>query len=190
MINLEGPDVLPVSLDLRPGKVIHKFEDSFTDTIPGSWVKSGLKVRIEAGEKIVEFNNLEIGAPNRFTMRMFDIHCFKESFGTPEGDEWFKELNAKLPTAGIELRREKAIFPEITIPPRGGFKAIRMLELDDYWDSTGVKLDGEQLAVSEWKNALRDAAGTWGYREFFFINYFGTPRGGGETGLGRLQWPL
>ena len=186
LIHLVGPDMLPISLDLRPGKVEHSFDDSFTETIPGSWIKPGLKVHITAGDKRVTFDKLEIGAPNRMVMNMFDVHYFQDIPSAYESDEWLKEVEAKLPTAGIELRRQKMVFPELTIPPWGGYKAIRLLQLKDYWDSTGVVIDGEQDAAIQWKDALRDAAGTnSGRRQLFFVNYYGNRRArGGRAGIG------
>lgn len=184
-ISLQKPIQSNSTLDFSPGQDAHVFEDSYTTTIAKEWIQPGLSVRIVSDDKSVEFNDLKIGAPNRVVMNMFDVHCFGDIAGTPEGEEWKEELEAKWPTAGIDLRREKIVFPELTIPPRGGFKAIRLFELNDYWDSTGVKIDGEQLAAVQWKDALRDAAGIQKRREMFFVNYYGIPRArGGQAGVG------
>ena len=184
-ITLQKPVLANTTLNFTPGNDAHTFEDSYTTTIAKEWVQPGLMVRIDSEDKSMEFNDLEIGAPNRVVMSMFDVHCFEDIPGASEGDAWKEELEAKWPTAGIDLKREKIVFPELTIPPRAGFKAIRLLELNDYWDSTGVKIDGEQLAAVQWKDALRDAAGIQGRRELFFVNYYGIPRArGGQAGIG------
>lgn len=184
-IILRAPTDWKNNLDFSPGNDPHTFEDSYTATINGNYIQAGLTIRVEAGDKSVVYDNLTIGAPNRMVMQMFDIHYFRDLGENTEGDAWRAEAEAKLPVSELDLRRIKAVFPELTYPPRAGFKAIRLLELNDYWDTTGVKIDGEQDAAIHWGNALQDAAGTRGRRELFFVNYYGNPRAsGGRAPLG------
>ncbi|MFD2564757.1 M66 family metalloprotease [Aquimarina rubra] len=183
-IPLNGPATLPAQIDLRPGIVEHKYDDSFTGIIPKDWMKPGLKIAIEAGEKTVSYNDLKIGAPNKIIMTMFDINYFQASPGDyPVG--WKEELEAKWPVSEINLRRvPNIIFEELTIPPRGNLVAARASSKEDYQNITGGNFDGEQAAASQWNGALKAAAGTRGRISLFYVNIYGVSAGGQAGGFG------
>lgn len=188
-IALNGPATLSDAIDLRPGFIEHKFANSFTAMIPKAWIKPGLKVSVEAGDEMISFDDLNIGAPNKIIMNMFDVSFFQSSPGDyTEG--WIEELETKLPVSEIELiRLPNIIFSELTIPPRKDANAVaaRVSSKEDYLSLTGATFDGEQGAAAQWNRALKAAAGTRGRYALFYVNIYGVPAGGqagGYAGVG------
>lgn len=181
---LVGPDVLPTSIASEPGLVQHSFDDSFTGFLPKEWVQPGLSVAVEAADVRAEIDDLEIGAPTKVVMTMFDVHYFAFSPGDyPAG--WKEELEAKWPVAELEIRRvPNVVFSELVIPPRGGVRAARVTSKDDYRAQTGISFDGEQAAALQWKSALKAAAGTAGRVSLYYVNIYGVPAGGQAGGFG------
>lgn len=184
--NLSGPATLSEPIDLRPGFIEHKFENSFTIMIPKEWIQPGLTVVIEAGDESINFDNLKIGAPNKIIMNMFDAHFFASAPGDyPQG--WKEEMESKLPVSEIELRRlPNIIFSELTVPPRADAKATaaRVSSKEEYQTITGAGFDGEQGAAAQWNGALKAAAGTRGRYALFYVNIYGVPSGGQAGGFG------
>lgn len=189
-IILEGADILSPALDLGMGVVQHRFSDSYTALIPAIWIKPGLKLTLNVGGQVYLFNNLMIGAPNKIVMNMFDIHFFSLSSGN-YANGWKEELEEKLPTSGIELRRvPNILFKELSMHPRGSTKAVRVTSRANYATMTGIPFDGEQDIASYWTNALKFAAGrNYNNISLFYTNIFGVPAGGqgsssGYSGVG------
>ena len=185
-IVLTGPSTLSDPIDLRPGFIEHKFENSFTAMIPKELIQPGLAVVVEAGAETVTFNDLKIGAPNKIIMNMFDANFFQSSPGDyPTG--WKEELEAKLPTSEIELRRlPNIIFSELTVPPRKDANAVaaRVSSKEEYQTLTGAGFDGEQATAAQWNGALKAAAGTKGRYALFYVNIYGVASGGQAGGYG------
>jgi hypothetical protein len=183
-IPLSGPAQLPAEIPSAPGVVEHNYDDSFTGRIPAAWVQPGLSVQVVAGSDSRQFRNLEIGAPTRVIMTMFDVHYFNHSPGDyPEG--WLDELEAKWPVSEIELRRlPDVLFEELVIPPRAGLPAARIASKDEYFEQTGQRFDGEQAAALQWSGALKDAAGTRGRISLYYVNIYGAWAGGQAGGFG------
>ena len=152
IFDLNGPATLPKSFEKAPGKVQHTYDDSFTVMIPAGWIKPGLKVTVKADDTSTTFNNLKIGAPNRFSMTLFDLKFFRDVSKGKFLEGWFEELVAKFPTAGIELRRLPPIILNevVMLPVDKAHKdkkapATRITSKDDYLaKNPGVKFDGEQ----------------------------------------------
>lgn len=183
-LNLNGPDILPTSIPKASGVVDHKYENSFTTTIPKEWIKPGLKVFIKAGSKSVIHDNLKIGAPNKVMMTMFDVNYFKSSPGDYNSG-WKEELQSKWPVSQIELRRiPNIIFEELTIPPRANLIAARITSKQEYKDITGGNFDGEQAAALQWKSALKAAGGMSGRYSLYYINIYGVHAGGQAGNFG------
>ncbi len=185
-ITLSGPPTLSDPIDLRPGFIEHKFENSFTAMIPKELIQPGLTVVIEAGSDIANFDDLKIGAPNKIIMNMFDANFFEASPGDyPTG--WKEELEAKLPVSEIELRRlPNIIFSELTVPPRKDANAVaaRISSKEEYQTLTGAGFDGEQATAAQWNGALKAAAGTKGRYALFYTNIYGVASGGQAGGYG------
>ena len=183
---LSGPSTITEAIDLRYGAVEHKHEDSFTVIIPEAFVQPGLRVTVQAGNETIAFNDLTIGAPNYVIMNMFDAHFFQDSPGDyPNG--WLEEIRSKWPVSGVTLRRfPNMLFTELTIPPRKdvGAPASRVSSKADYEALNGIKFDGEQAAASQWKTALKAAAGTRGRYALFYVNIYGVNAGGQAGGCG------
>ena len=184
-LDLSGPSIVPESIDLSLGKTEHTFEDSFTAIIPKEYLQPGLKVSIEVGDESVSYDNLEIGAPNKMIMNMFDVSFFEATSGD-YSTGWQEELQTKLPVSEIELKRLTDItFTELTVPPRSGANAIaaRVSSQEEYETITGASFDGEQATAVQWNNALKKAAGVSGRYSLFFVNIYGVSSGGQAGGF-------
>ncbi len=174
---LKGPAVLPTRICLEPGKVVHRYEDSFTAMIPARWIKRGLQVTLHAGDLEQEVGCLEIGPPLVLDMTLFDIHYFDyEEADYPEG--WEEEIAVRRPVSAFNVQRLKRIlFPELVIPPRAGLPAVRCTCTDDYRRKTGEPFNGKQAAALQWQHALQVAGGQ---RRLcaYFISIANVPSGG------------
>lgn len=164
---LEGPAVLPREICLTPGKVVHRYEDSFTAMIPARWIKRGLEVTIRAGELEHDVGHIAIGPPLIMNMTMFDIHYFDyEDVDYPEGYE--EEIFVRRPLTELNIQRLKRIlFPELIIPPRNGNPAVRLTSTDEHMTKTGEPFNGKQLAAQQWYAALQEAGGQKQLTAFF-----------------------
>ena len=187
-LKLRGPSTLPKSLPSEPGKVQHRFEDSFTAIIPARLVRKGLVVEVRAGASRVR-HELAVGAPTVVHMKMFDVHYFgKGTNDYPPG--FFRELEAKWPVAKLEIERVRGInFPELVIPPRANLPAARVRSPAEYLKKTGAKFDGEQAAALQWVWALSRAGGNRDVA-MCYINILGVSAGGqagGFNGVGSLS---
>lgn len=185
---LQGPDTLPKSLPLEPGVVKHRYEDSFTTMIPGRLVRKGLVVEVRAGSGVIR-HQIAVGAPTVVPIKMFDVHYFgrgEEDYPT----NFFQELEAKWPVAGLEIERVRRInFAELVIPPRGTLPAARVSSPEEYQRKTGQKFDGEQAAALQWVWALSRAGGNRDVA-MCYINIMGVSAGGqagGFNGVGTLR---
>ena len=159
-LKLEGPSSLPKSFEKDPAKLVHKFDDCFTATIPGEYISKGLNVTIKAGKTEKVLDSILIGPPTTMNMTMFDVHYFGlADVEYPEG--WAEELAVRWPVKGLEVQKIKNIhFPEVIIPPRGeSTPAIRCSSTEDYEKQTGHEFNGKQGAALNWQKALRDAGG-------------------------------
>jgi hypothetical protein len=182
---LVGPAILPASIPDGLGVVQHSLSNTFTATIPASWMKTGLQVTVNAGNASLGFANLKIGAPTRVVMTMFDVNYFADSPGDyPAG--WQEELAAKWPVADLELRRvPDIVFRELVIPPRPDVNApaARVRSPADYTLQTGLGFDGEQAAALAWNAALKRASGRSGRTSLYYTNIYGANAGGQAGGF-------
>jgi len=158
-LELEGPAVLPKEICIEPGKVVHRYEDSFTAIVPADWIRRGLEVTIRAGDIEHSVDRIKIGPPLIMNMTMFDIHYFDyENVDYPEGYE--EELFVRLPLTELNIQRLKRIlFPELIIPPRANNPAVRLTSTDEHMAKTGKPFNGKQLAAQQWYAALQNAGG-------------------------------
>jgi hypothetical protein len=182
---LTGPATLPASIPDGLGVVQHSFSNTFTATIPSSWIKTGLQVTVNAGPASVNFTNMKVGAPTKVVMTMFDVNYFADTPGDyPAG--WQEELEAKWPVADLELRRvPDIVFRELVIPPRPDVnaQAARVRSPGDYTLQTGLGFDGEQAAALVWNSALKRAAGRSGRTSLYYTNIYGANAGGQAGGF-------
>ncbi|MBT3294839.1 MAG: hypothetical protein HN919_05415 [Verrucomicrobia bacterium] len=164
---LNGPAVLPTGICLEPGKVVHRYEDSFTAMIPAHWIKRGLSVTLHAGDSEHTVEKLEIGPPLVMNMTMFDIHYFDyEDVDYPEGYE--EEIFVRRPLTELNIQRLKRIlFKELIIPPRGPNPAVRLTSTEEHMTKTGEPFNGKQLAAQQWYAALQNAGGQKQLTAFF-----------------------
>jgi len=198
---LKGPRQLPGPVTGEPVLVEHKYDDCFTAFIPREWIRTGVKVMVELREHSMSgssstkrgalldrklFGNLNIGAPTRLILTMFDFHYFGGAKGADYPKGWFEELGSKLPVAELELRRARNIvLDELVMPPQAGHAAVRCSSREDYQEKTGVRFDGEQGIAGRWNGALKAAAGAgWGgVRRLYYSNIYGVHSGGTGGGL-------
>lgn len=177
VITLEGPKRLPKRFCKEPGKLVHKFDDSFTAMIPGKYISKGVKVTVRAGEAEKVFDPLHVGPPTAMKMTMFDIHYFGYAdVDYPEG--WAEELAVKWPVTSLEVQKLQRIhFPELIIPPREGLPAFRCTSVEDYEKKSGIKFNNKQAAALIWQKALRDAGGQK-HLALYLINIANVKAGG------------
>ncbi len=188
---LKGPRQLPRPPAGDPLLVEQTYDGGFTAIIPREWVAPGLDVTIELKEgstKVLDsvvYHKLNIGAPTRLIMTMFDFHFFGGDKGADYPEGWFEGLGARLPVAELELRRVRHIvFDSLVMQPRG-VPATRCGSREEYTKKTGLGFDGEQAQAGMWNGALREAAGAgWGgTRRVYYSNIYGVPCGGTGGGL-------
>ncbi len=174
---LEGPAMLPAGICLEPGKVVHRYDDSFTAMIPACWIKRGLQVTVRAGDLEQEVDLLEIGPPLVLNMTLLDIHYFDyEDADYPEG--WEEEIAVRRPVSAFNVQRiKRMLFPELVIPPRGALPAVRCTCTADYQVKTGQPFNGKQAAALHWQRALQEAGGQRRLTAFF-ISIANVPSGG------------
>jgi hypothetical protein len=159
-ITLTGPGVLPSYVESAQYKVEHNFEDSFTGYIPREWVKSGMTVKIEAGEQVKEFNNLKIGSPTVLKMNLLEFACFEEIYEDfPEG--WNQEFEARIPVSELQIKPLRAFLPEIVLMPQDDEPAKRI-----YTEGESKKA---AATASRWMTALQDAAGTANATNMYYM---------------------
>jgi autotransporter-associated beta strand protein len=185
VLPLTGPATLPASIPDGPGVVQHSFANTFTGYIPPAWVKTGLQVTVNAGSVSRSFTNLNIGAPSKVIMTMFDVHYFSQTTGDYPANT-LAEVEAKWPVAELEVRRlRNIVFPELVIPPRPdvGTKAARIKSKAEYTIQTGKSFDGEQAAALAWNAALKRAAGRSGRWSLYYMNIYNAFAGGQAGGF-------
>jgi len=197
-LKLKGPSLLPGPVTGEAVLIKHAYGDSFVAIIPREWIAAGLQMEIELREHSSSadkrgalldrklFGNLNIGAPTRLIMTMFDFHFFGGAKGADYPKGWFEELGSKLPVAELELRRVRnIILDKVVMPPRGEKPATLCGSREEYQKKTGMGFDGEQGITGNWRGALREAnGGGWGgTRRVYFGNIYGVPCGGTGGGL-------
>ena len=186
---LRGPAVLPKEICIEPGKVIHRYEDSFTAMIPPRWIKRGLEVTIHAGDIQHSVQKIEIGPPLIMNMTMFDIHYFDyEDVDYPDGYE--EEILVRRPLTELNIQRLKRIlFKELIIPPRANNPAVRLTSTQEHLAKTGTPFNGKQLAAQQWYAALQNAGGQK-HLTAYFISIANVKSGGWAwdyAGMGSLS---
>ena len=153
LLVLTGPEFLPSLWNGKPGQVEHKFEDSFTATIPAEWVSHGMAIELYADVESLARYELLVGAPSAMKMLMFDVYYFGSGSGDvrsrltrtlaycspnpsrvvtlpqphqyPSG--WEAELASKWPVASFTAQRIRDLrFNEMVIPARGGAPVVRV----------------------------------------------------------------
>jgi hypothetical protein len=108
--------------------VQHSYANTFTGIIPAAWVKKGLQITVTAGAATTNLTNLDIGAPTKVIMTMFDVQYFSDTNDNYPANT-FAELEAKWPVADLELRRlGHVVFPELVIPPRRDLGGPRQIQ--------------------------------------------------------------
>jgi len=206
-LELEGPKQLAGPVTGNAAVMKHTYDDSFTSLIPKEWIAPGLRMQIEVRQRTSSKNGrgllrdrktlsgLNIGAPMRLIMTMFDFHFFGRAKGADYPRGWFEELGSKLPVAELELRRVRNInFDKLVMPPQADGPAVICGDRAEYQKKTGKRFDGEQGVASRWNGALKQAAGAgWGgTRRLYYSNIYGVHsggQGGGLSGVGNGTSP-
>ncbi|TXD61679.1 T9SS type A sorting domain-containing protein [Polaribacter sp. IC066] len=192
---LTGPANLPTSFNDQIGQVVHSFDDSFTGVIPKEWLQPNLKVSIETPTETKNYNDLLISAPNKMLMTNFEVNVFTEQNSEyPSG--WEEEFAEKLPASELNVQNVRVLFKETSVLPTGGRIAARITNAADYQTLTGFSGFGgnggpQNLIATEWKAALRNAAGKfYGNMKYTHVSWKFENRankgvGGGYSSVGR-----
>lgn len=179
----------PTSIDAAPAKFVHSFNDSYSATIPATWVKPGLTWELSwailgtdgkaIGSRSMHSGALRIGPPHKLALSMIDVQWFQPEvpFKGPT-NELLDEMRQKLPISSLDLRRSiDNVFPQIAMPALLGKPPQIVSTLADWKALYG---DGEVKRASAWAVALQKAAGV-NYRDmvnFCVINHFVGAKGG------------
>jgi hypothetical protein len=133
-IILAGPANLPVSFEADIYLIQHSYDDgSFTGFIPKELVKAGMTIKIETGEQVKEFNNLEISAPTVLKMNLFEIACFEDNYDEfPAG--WEQEFESRIPVAELQVNSVRTFWPEFVQRPLDGNPAKRVFSKSESKD--------------------------------------------------------
>ena len=195
IIPLTGPAILPENFNATIGEVTHTFEDSFTGIIPKEWMQPNLVIRVEAGVEFTELNDLHIGAPNKMIVTNFEVNGFVDQTSNfPNG--WQDEFAEKFPTSELLVQDVPIFFEEVSVPPTSGRIATRISSSNDYESITGfsnftTNSGPQNIVATQWKAALRDAAGKfYGRMKYFHVawNFENTANkgvGGGYSSVSR-----
>lgn len=211
---LRGPRTLTKPYEGKPELMPHSYDDSFTGIIPREWIKPGLKVTIELrnynylrknnplgnpGFEVLDkktTDKLNVGAPNKLIMTIFDVHFFQEEKNQDFPKGWEIAIADKLPIAEIQVQRVRpVIFDEVVMNPVNGKHAMRVKSMEEFVTRTGCeKFDGESTAARPWMSALKRAGGyNYGHSVYFLAlgfvpaNGWGCPWSfSGITDLGRM----
>ncbi len=210
---LRGPRQLPKPHTGDPKLMPHSYDDSFTGIVPREWIQPGLKVTVElrsycyplrhnepgvTGTTVHDrrvFDRLDIGAPSKLLLTMFDIHFFQEEKGMDFAQGWEEAIFDKFPLAGLKVQRVRPIvFEELVMVPRAGKPALRVRGEKEYEERTGVPFDGESATARHWMRALKRAGGRKYGHGVVFINVAYVEANGwgekdtlsGTTDLGRI----
>ncbi len=210
---LIGPKLLPKPYKGDPKLMPQSYEDSFAGMIPREWIKPGLRVSVELraynypntqntpgntgmtvyDRKVIE--RLNVGAPNKVRLTMFDIHFFQEEKDLDFPKEWEIAVADKLPVAEFKVQRVRpVVFEEVVMPPRVNAPAIRCRSMKDWEQRAGMRFDGECEAARPWMRALKRAGGRMSDYGVVFLNLAFVPANGwgeadtlaGLTDLGRM----
>ncbi len=110
---------------------------------------------------------------------MLDIHFFRQINTGDYPDGWQQELASKWPISQLSVERvPNIVLNELVIPPRAGIGPVKVDSLQSYFEQTGLKFDGEQLAIGQLNRALQTAAGRAGRTRLYYANIYGVKAGG------------
>lgn len=196
-ITLTGPVNLPTTFNSQIGEVVHSFDDSFTGVIPKEWLQPNLKVLIVTPAETLAYNNLTISAPNRMVMTNFEVDIFSKQTTFAEFPTgWEAEFAEKFPASEFNVQNVRVLFKQTSVPPTDSRIAARISSALDYETLTGYAGFGttsgpQNLTATEWKAALRDAAGkfygsmTYAHVSWKFDDRANKGVGGGYSSVSR-----
>lgn len=105
------PATIPASFDHRPGKVMHKLEESFLVTLPGEHLATGAELAVVVEEQSpgstaiwTKRFALNIGAPVVLPVTMFDFRVLENNQRTLP-TEAMLELERKIPVKELDFQR-------------------------------------------------------------------------------------
>lgn len=169
-LTLTGPATLKTSFESALGKVQHRFDDSFTVTIPVDYMKPGLKVTIKAGDEQKVYDNLSFTAPHKIYFNNFLLNIF----GTTEkkySDGWIDEFKNNFPLADFEVQHIEVEFDEFSVPAIDAIPATKIKSLAEYTSKTGLSFDYHNSATIPLRNAFKRAAGIAPWNSAGHISY-------------------
>ena len=146
---LNGPSTLSETIDTT----IPDFEKYFSVTLPKSWVKIGLTLKISIGSitRNISAEELKIGPYTEFNLVQFDMDVLdyntKRNIQTPlktKPDNFLQEIASAIPASVIRygIFPEKLVFPEI-IASNGTEQLVRLQSKSrPEKESKGITSDG------------------------------------------------
>lgn len=186
VLPLTSPLKLETSFEKELGKVIHTLDDSFHTTIPKKWIKPGLEATLLIGKEEKKVAHLNVGAPTKIKVNIFDIQYFDKQLTYDFSEEWMDEFKSKFPFSEFEFQVIRDIrFKEFTYPGRTDFPDIRVSSEEEYHDYIGQRWFDVSGAVWNYLRALTQASGTYLQKEVTIIPIQG---GGGKANSNYWGW--
>lgn len=186
VLPLISPLKLETYFEKELGKVEHKLDDSFHAIIPKEWIKPGLEATLLIGGEEKQVAHLNVGAPTKIRVNIFDIHYFDNQFTNDFSEEWMDEFKSKFPFSEFEIQIIRDIrFEEFTYPGNSEFPDIRVSSDEEYHDYIGRRWFDVSGAVWNYLRALTEAGGTYYQKEVTFIPI---PGGGGKANGNYWGW--
>jgi len=186
VLPLTSPAKLKTYFEKALGKVEHKLDDSFHTIIPKQWIKPGLKVSVLVGneERIIE--NINVGAPTKIRVNIYDIDFVDKEFTHNFSEDWIDEFKSKFPFSEFEFQIIRDIpFKEFTYPGNSEFPDIRISSQQEYYDHIGRTWFDVSGAVWNFLRALTEASGTYLQQDVTLIPIHG---GGGRANNNFWGW--
>lgn len=186
VLALASPVKLETYFEKELGKVVHTLDDSFHAVIPKEWIKPGLEATLLIGKEERKVAYLNVGAPTKIRVNIFDIKFVDKDFTNNFSEDWIEEFKSKFPFSEFEFQIIRDIqFKEITYPGNSEFPDIRVSSQAEYHEYIGARWFDVSGAIWNFLRALTEASGTYYQKEVTLIPNTG---GGGKANSNYWGW--
>jgi hypothetical protein len=150
-----SPATIPASFDHRPGKVMHKLEESFLVTLPGEHLTTGAELAVVVEEQSpgstaiwTKRFALNIGAPVVLPVTMFDFRVLENNQRTLP-TEAMLELGRKIPVKELDFQRlEVNLDQTVFLPIKDNTSNIPHIRASSFtdWQTQAQKFTTSTIA--------------------------------------------
>ena len=178
---LKGPEMLPGSIDLKKPD----FENYFSVTLPGAWIKKGLELTLSVGDQtqVIDGTSLNVGIYTELNLVMYNMDVLDYNTDPPHStiiDHFLEEIASAFPASVVRFGVFPATlkFPEIIA--NNGTEYLARLSSQSDKEKSGISSDGyinsiatlfignmhrstgDYLSTVYFGNTLNLAPGGWG----------------------------